>query len=170
MFGPDGHHAREVRRRIRVDLGEVADEVLEPGRTTGDDHFPRLGGDIAKRVRLAAGGGDDVPRSRAKRPAVQPEFELSLDNIKEFILVLMHVRRRPGLVAASLFSFIQSFENLELTLLLVGPGRTTPPVAMLNYLEFRIDPTIAAVATVQIVLIGALMLITDRFVKLSRIV
>lgn len=77
---------------------------------------------------------------------------------------------RPGLVAASLFSFIQSFENLELTLLLVGPGRTTLPVAMLNYLEFRIDPTIAAVATVQIVLIGALMLITDRFVKLSRIV
>jgi putative spermidine/putrescine transport system permease protein len=77
---------------------------------------------------------------------------------------------RPGLVAASLFSFIQSFENLELSLLLVGPGRITLPVAMLNYLEFRIDPTIAAVATIQIVLIGALMLITDRFVKLSRIV
>ncbi|WP_291297666.1 ABC transporter permease [Elioraea sp.] len=77
---------------------------------------------------------------------------------------------RPGLVAASLFSFIQSFENLELSLLLVGPGRITLPVAMLNYLEFRIDPTIAAVATMQIILIGALMLITDRFVKLSRIV
>lgn len=77
---------------------------------------------------------------------------------------------RPGLVAASLFSFIQSFENLELSLLLVGPGRITLPVAMLNYLEFRIDPTIAAVATMQIVIIGALMLISDRFVKLSRIV
>jgi putative spermidine/putrescine transport system permease protein len=77
---------------------------------------------------------------------------------------------RPGVVAASLFSFIQSFENLELTLLLVGPGRTTLPVAMLNYLEFRVDPTLAAVATVQILLVGALMLITDRFVKLSRVV
>ena len=77
---------------------------------------------------------------------------------------------RPGVVAACLFSFIQSFENLELTLLLVGPGRTTLPVAMLNYLEFRVDPTLAAVATVQIVLVGALMLITDRFVSLSRVV
>lgn len=77
---------------------------------------------------------------------------------------------RPGVVAACLFSFIQSFENLELTLLLVGPGRTTLPVAMLNYLEFRVDPTLAAVATVQILLVGALMLITDRFVKLSRVV
>lgn len=77
---------------------------------------------------------------------------------------------RPGIVAASLFSFIQSFENLELTLLLVGPGRVTLPVAMLNYLEFRVDPTLAAVATVQILLVGALMLVTDRFVKLSRVV
>jgi putative spermidine/putrescine transport system permease protein len=77
---------------------------------------------------------------------------------------------RPGVVAACLFSFIQSFENLELTLLLVGPGRITLPVAMLNYLEFRVDPTLAAVASVQIVIVGALMLITDRFVSLSRVV
>lgn len=77
---------------------------------------------------------------------------------------------RPGVVAAAMFSFIQSFENLDLTMLLVGPGRSTLPVAMLSYLEFRIDPTLAAVATVQILLVGLLMLVTDRFVKLSRVV
>jgi putative spermidine/putrescine transport system permease protein len=77
---------------------------------------------------------------------------------------------RPAIVAASMFSFIQSFENLELTLLLVGPGMSTLPIAMLNYLEFQIDPTLAAVATIQVVVIAAMMLITDRYVKLSRIV
>ncbi|AXS40081.1 ABC transporter permease [Breoghania sp. L-A4] len=77
---------------------------------------------------------------------------------------------RPAIVAASLFSFIQSFENLELTLLLVGPGMSTLPIAMLNYLEFQIDPTLAAVASIQIVVIATMMLITDRYVKLSRIV
>ena len=77
---------------------------------------------------------------------------------------------RAGLVAAALFSFITSFENLELSLLLVGPGRTTLPIAILQYLEFKVDPTIAAVAFIQIFLIGILMLITDRFVKLSRVV
>ncbi|MCC7275797.1 MAG: ABC transporter permease [Alphaproteobacteria bacterium] len=77
---------------------------------------------------------------------------------------------RAGLVAAALFSFITSFENLELSLLLVGPGRTTLPIAILQYLEFKVDPTIAAVSFVQILLIGTLMLITDRFVKLSRVV
>lgn len=76
---------------------------------------------------------------------------------------------RSGIVAGCMFSLIQSFENLELSLLLVGPGQITLPVAMLNYLEFRIDPTLAAVGTVQIILIGILMLITDRFVKLSRV-
>lgn len=77
---------------------------------------------------------------------------------------------RPGVVAAALFSFVASFENLELNILLVGPGRTTLPVAMLNYLEFRMDPTLAAVATAQIVMVTCLMLLTDRFVKLSRVV
>lgn len=77
---------------------------------------------------------------------------------------------RAGIIAACLFSFIQSFENLELSLLLVGPGRTTLPVAMLNYLEFRVDPTLAAVATVQILLVAVLMLVTDRFVSIARTV
>jgi putative spermidine/putrescine transport system permease protein len=77
---------------------------------------------------------------------------------------------RPGIVAAAMFSFIQSFENLDLSMLLVGPGRITLPVAMLNYLEFRIDPTLAAVATLQILIVGLLMVVTDRFVKLSRVV
>jgi putative spermidine/putrescine transport system permease protein len=77
---------------------------------------------------------------------------------------------RPSIVAAALFSFIVSFENLELSLSLVGPGRTTLPIAIMQYLEFNLDPTIAAVAAVQIVLLGVVMLITDRFVKLSQVV
>lgn len=77
---------------------------------------------------------------------------------------------RPAIVAAALFSFIISFENLELSLSLVGPGSTTLPIAIMQYLEFNLDPTLAAVSTVQIVLLGAAMLITDRYVKLSQVV
>lgn len=77
---------------------------------------------------------------------------------------------RSGLIAAALFSFIISFENLELSLLLVEPGVTTLPIAIMQYLEFNMDPTIAAVSTAQIVVIAGLLVITDRFVKLSRIV
>jgi len=77
---------------------------------------------------------------------------------------------RPSIVAAALFSFVVSFENLELSLSLVGPGRTTLPIAIMQYLEFNLDPTIASVASVQILLLGIIMLVTDRYVKLSQVV
>lgn len=76
----------------------------------------------------------------------------------------------PGVVAGALFGFVASFGNLEMSLFLVGPGRTTLPIAILQYLEWKIDPSIAAVSVVQIVLIGGAMLVTDRFVKISRVV
>ncbi len=76
----------------------------------------------------------------------------------------------PGIVAAAMFGFVSSFGNLEMSLFLVGPGRTTLPIAILQYLEWKIDPTIAAVSVVQILLIGSAMLVTDRFVKISRVV
>jgi putative spermidine/putrescine transport system permease protein len=76
----------------------------------------------------------------------------------------------PGIVAAALFGFISSFGNLEMSLFLVGPGRTTLPIAILQYLEWKIDPTIAAVSVLQILFIGGAMLLTDRFVKISRVV
>ncbi len=76
----------------------------------------------------------------------------------------------PGVVAAALFGFIASFGNLEMSLFIVGPGRTTLPIAILQYLEWKIDPTIAAVSVLQILFIGGAMLLTDRFVKISRVV
>ena len=77
---------------------------------------------------------------------------------------------KPGIVAGALFGFVTSFGNLEMSLFLVGPGRTTLPIAILQYLEWKIDPTVAAASVIQIVLIGLAMLITDRYVKLSRVV
>jgi putative spermidine/putrescine transport system permease protein len=79
-------------------------------------------------------------------------------------------RMRAGIVAAALFSFVISFENLEASVLLVAPGATTLPIAMLQYLEFDMDPTLAAASTVQVIIIGAVLLLSDRFVKLSRVV
>ena len=77
---------------------------------------------------------------------------------------------RPGLVAATLFGFVASFGNLEMSLFLVGPGRTTLPIAILQYLEWKIDPTVAAASVLQIALIALALLITDHYVKLSRVV
>lgn len=77
---------------------------------------------------------------------------------------------RSGVVAAALFGFVVSFGNIELSLFLVAPGQTTLPIAILQYLEWKLDPTVSAVSVAQIVLIGGGLLIADRYVKLTRVV
>jgi putative spermidine/putrescine transport system permease protein len=76
---------------------------------------------------------------------------------------------RPGIVAAALFAFIVSFENLELNLFLVAPGLTTLPVAVLLYLQYHIDPLVAAVAVAQMAVVGAALMVLDRFVRLGQV-
>ena len=92
---------------------------------------------------------------------------LGANALQTFFLVTLPIIR-PGMIAAAMFSFIASFSDLEKSLFLVGPGKTTLPIAIINYLEWNLDPTISAVATVQILIIGAALIISDRFVKLGK--
>ena len=96
-------------------------------------------------------------------------MNLGASPIRTFFLVTLP-QLRAGMIAAALFSFIISFENLEISLFLVGPGASTFPIALMQYLEFNMDPTVAAASTLQVVLIATLLVITDRYVKLSRVV
>lgn len=92
---------------------------------------------------------------------------LGANPLQTFFLVTLPTIR-PGMIAAAMFAFIASFSDLEKSLFLVGPGKTTLPIAIINYLEWNLDSTIAAVATVQIVIIGAALLVSDRFVNLGK--
>ena len=77
---------------------------------------------------------------------------------------------RAGIIAAALFAFVISFENLELALFLTSPGVTTLPVAVLQYLEYHIDPLVSSVAVAQIVAVAVLLLVLDRFTRLGQLV
>jgi len=76
---------------------------------------------------------------------------------------------RAGIVAGGLFAFIVSFDDLPMALFMAAPGMTTLPVSILEYLEYHIDPMVAAIAVVQIVGIAVLLLILDRFVRLTSV-
>ncbi len=76
---------------------------------------------------------------------------------------------RGGIVAGALFAFIVSFENLEMTLFLTAPGMTTLPISILSYLQYHIDPLVAAVAVAQVVLVGGALLMLDRQVRIARV-
>lgn len=64
---------------------------------------------------------------------------------------------RPGVLVGALFAFITSFDELIVALFISGTGAITLPRRMWDDLRFQIDPTIAAVSTLTIVLTAVLM-------------
>jgi putative spermidine/putrescine transport system permease protein len=64
---------------------------------------------------------------------------------------------RPGVLVGALFAFITSFDELIVALFLSGSGAITLPRRMWDDLRFAIDPTIAAVSTLTIVLTAVLL-------------
>jgi putative spermidine/putrescine transport system permease protein len=75
---------------------------------------------------------------------------------------------RSSIVGAVILAFIFSFGDLEMSLFLVGPGQPTLPVAIVQYSSFKVDPTIAAMAVVQIGIIGGLLVLGDRVFHFGR--
>ncbi len=103
----------------------------------------------------------------ANTSAEEAAASLGANKFQTFYLVTLP-SIRSGIIAAAMFSFIASFSDLEKSLFLVGPGMTTLPIAIVNYLEWNLDSTIAAVATVQILIIATALLISDRYVNLGK--
>ncbi len=64
---------------------------------------------------------------------------------------------RPGVLVGALFAFITSFDELIVALFLSGSGAVTLPRRMWDDLRFAIDPTIAAVSTLTIILTALLL-------------
>jgi putative spermidine/putrescine transport system permease protein len=64
---------------------------------------------------------------------------------------------QPGILVGALFAFITSFDELIVALFISGSGAVTLPRRMWDDLHYQIEPTIAAVSTLTIVLTVALM-------------
>ena len=68
---------------------------------------------------------------------------------------------RPGILVGALFAFITSFDELVVSLFLSGANAVTLPRRMWEDLRYAIDPTIAAVSTLTI-LVTVLPLLWTR--------
>ncbi len=68
----------------------------------------------------------------------------------------------PGVVSGALFAFATSFDEVVVTLFLASPEQSTLPRQMFSGIRDNISPTIAAVATVLIVLATLMLLVLER--------
>lgn len=75
----------------------------------------------------------------------------------------------PGVAGGWILAFIQSFDEVTMTIFVATPGTTTLPVAMYNRITQMTDPLLASVSTVLIVGALILMILLDRTVGLDRV-
>jgi len=69
---------------------------------------------------------------------------------------------RPSLVSAAFLAFISSFDELVIAMFLGGSNMTLPK-KMFDNILLEIDPTIAAVSVIKIVLVASLLILAMRF-------
>ncbi len=75
----------------------------------------------------------------------------------------------PGVVGGWMLAFINSFDELTMSIFVASAGTETLPVKMYNHIANTIDPLLASVSTILIVLTLILMLVLDRFYGLDRV-
>jgi putative spermidine/putrescine transport system permease protein len=76
---------------------------------------------------------------------------------------------RPGIISAALLSFITSFNNVPLSLLLQSREFRTFPVTMLDYVQQSYDPMIAAMSTLIMAGTVVIAIIAERTVGFAKI-
>jgi putative spermidine/putrescine transport system permease protein len=74
----------------------------------------------------------------------------------------------PGMIAAAALSFLASFDEVVISLFLVGPRISTLPIEVFHYVEYRADPQVSALSVVLIGLTGILVVIIERSLGFVR--
>ncbi|HET9652982.1 MAG TPA: ABC transporter permease [Usitatibacter sp.] len=75
----------------------------------------------------------------------------------------------PGLASGWALAFIQSFDEVTMTVFIAAPGATTLPVRMFLYIQDNIDPLVTSVSAAVIAVTLAFLVALDRVYGLDRL-
>lgn len=73
-----------------------------------------------------------------------------------------------GIMAAFMMAFINSFNNVPVSMFLTGPGVSTLPITMMNYVEYNYDPTVSALSVILMILTIAIMFVLEKTLGLKN--
>jgi putative spermidine/putrescine transport system permease protein len=97
----------------------------------------------------------------------EASYVMGANHLRTFRKVLLPLLM-PGIVAAFLFTFVTSFDNVVVSMYLVGSDTVTLPIRIMTYLEWQFDPSIAAISTIFIAITVTLVVIGERITGLSK--
>jgi putative spermidine/putrescine transport system permease protein len=75
----------------------------------------------------------------------------------------------PGLASGWALAFIQSFDEVTMTVFIAAPGATTLPVRMFLYIQDNIDPLVTSVSAAVIAVTFLFLIALDRVYGLDRL-
>jgi putative spermidine/putrescine transport system permease protein len=75
----------------------------------------------------------------------------------------------PGVTSGWMLAFIQSFDEVTMTIFIATPSATTLPVRMFLYIQDNIDPLVTSVSALVIVITVGFMVVLDRIYGLDRL-
>ena len=84
-----------------------------------------------------------------------------------FLIVIPHLKN--SILTAFMMSFINSFNNLPVSMYLKGPGINTLPVTLMNYIEYNFDPSVSALSLILMIFTFILMRLMDRVLGIKKI-
>lgn len=113
----------------------------------------------AIRMVVASLIGIDLSIERAAR-------NLGASPFKAFVRVVMPLIG-PGLAAASIFTFITSFDNVTISVFLSSPQNVTLPVRIFNLWDHPIEPWLIAICAVVIVITTLIIAIFEKVVGIG---
>lgn len=114
---------------------------------------------VVRTVSAALGGLD--PR------ILQAAENLGASPLKSFVLVTLPMLK-SSIFSGAIFAFIVSFSDINLALFLTAAGSTTLPMQILAQMQFVSDPTIAAAATVQVLVVSVLIFFAQKLIGHAR--
>lgn len=74
-----------------------------------------------------------------------------------------------GIFASFMLAFINSFNNIPVSMFLSGPGVSTLPTSLLNYIEYNYDPTVSAISVLLMLGTIVLMYLIEKTLGLAAI-
>lgn len=95
-----------------------------------------------------------------QRSLEEASADLGAGPLTTFFLVTLP-QIRSGIASGAIFAFISSWINVELSIFNTTAELTTIPVKLFNYVQYTIDPTIAAVSSITILVAAVTIIILD---------
>lgn len=84
-----------------------------------------------------------------------------------FLIVLPNIK--TSIIAAFMMCFINSFNNIPISLFMNGPSITMLPPAILNYLQNNYDPTVSAISVLLMVFTALMMFLVEKAIRIKKI-